>query len=224
MSPLHYIKIIVNFKFRHIYRAFGQKSFALLDVGTGNHSASRLTRLFPNCSYYGLDIDKNYNNNEADFACMTEFYETDLTKLDYAHIPDSFFDGICMAHVIEHLYNGDEVVALLVNKLKPGGYFYVEYPGKKSLRLPSMKGSLNFKDDPTHVRIYSVAELRKIFESKNCAVLAGRTRRNWFYIIAMPLRAILSLIKRGHVQGNVLWDVMGFAEYLWVQKKLPGQS
>lgn len=218
MSILHAINIRVNFKFRHIRKSFGSSPFNLLDVGAGNHSASRITRLFPQCSYYGLDIDKNYNNNEADFACMKGFYETDLTKLDYTHIPDAFFDGIWMAHVIEHLHNGDEVVAHLLPKLKPGGYFYIEYPGKKSLTLPSMKGTLNFKDDHTHVRVYSVPELRKVFESGDGKVLAAGTRRNWYYILSMPLRALQSLIKKGHVEGNVLWDLMGFAEYLWVRK------
>jgi SAM-dependent methyltransferase len=221
MSPFQYIKIIVNFKFRYIRKSFGQSTFNLLDAGAGNHSASRITRLFPNCNYYGLDIDQNYNNNEADFACMAGFYETDLTKLEYSHIPDSFFDGIWMVHVVEHLYNGDEVVAQLLPKLKPGGYFYIEYPGKKSLTLPSMKGTLNFKDDPTHVRVYSVPELEKIFEIGHCRLLAGGTRRNWFYILSLPLRALLSLLKKGYVQGNVLWDLMGFAEYLWVKKEKP---
>ena len=73
MSLTQYIKIVVNFKFRHLKKSFGNKPFKLLDVGTGNHSASRITSLFPNCTYYGLDIDKNYNNNEADFNCMEGF-------------------------------------------------------------------------------------------------------------------------------------------------------
>lgn len=95
---------------------------------------------------------------------MEKFYELDLTLLDYAAIPNNFFDAIMMAHVIEHLHNGEEVLPLLVKKLKPGGHFYIEYPGKKSTTLPSMYGTLNFKDDPTHVRLYSVNELKKVFE------------------------------------------------------------
>jgi len=219
MSFIRNIKIAVNFKFRHIQKSFGNKPFTLLDVGAGNHSASRIKGLFPQCSYYGLDLNKDYNNSEADFNCMAGFYELDLTKLDYNIIPDEHFDGICMAHVIEHLYNGDEVVPQLLKKLKPGGYFYIEYPGKKSLTLPSMKGTLNFKDDPTHVRVYSVPELKNIFKANSCTVLTAGTRRNWFYILSFPLRALISLVKRGYVQGNVFWDLMGFAEYLWVKKQ-----
>ncbi len=200
-------------------KSFADKPFKLLDVGAGNHSASRITSLFRNCEYYGLDMDKNYNNDESDFAVMKGFFELDLTKLNFSVIPDESFDGIWMAHVIEHLYNGDEVVKGLLRKLKSGGYFYIEYPGKKSTTLPSMRGSLNFKDDASHVRLYSVPELLKIFELNGCMVLKSGTRRNWFYIISMPVRMLLSLFKKGYLEGNIFWDVMGFAEYLWVKKK-----
>src|SRR5579872_836696 len=134
---MRYLKIIVNFKLRYLFKSFGNRPFALLDVGSGNHSASKITTRFPACSYYGLDLDKSYNNDEGDFRVMKDFYELDLTKLDYSKIPDEHFDGIWMAHVIEHLPNGDEVLPLLLKKLKKGGYFYIEYPGEKSTRLPS---------------------------------------------------------------------------------------
>jgi len=219
MSTMSYFKRIVNFKFRFIGQSFADRPFKLLDVGAGNHSASRIVSLFPNCEYYGLDMDKTYNNSEHDFNVMKDFYELDLTALDFTAVPDNYFDGIWMAHVIEHLYNGDAVLPGLIKKLKSGGFFYIEYPGKKSTRLPSMKGTLNFKDDPTHVRIYSVPELKKIFEENGCAVVQSGTRRNWFYIISIPLRAVISVLKNGHVQGNVFWDLLGFAEYLYIRKK-----
>jgi hypothetical protein len=218
MRVIHYIQSIVNFKFSFLRKSFNNRPFKLLDVGAGNHSASRITSLFPACEYYGLDLDKSYNNSDDDFKVMKGFYQLDLTKLDFSIIPDQYFDGIWMAHVIEHLYNGDEVLPGLLKKVKQGGYFYIEYPGKKSTTLPSMRGSLNFKDDSSHVRLYSVAELSKIFESNGCRVLKSGTRRNWFYIIAMPARVIISLIKKGHLEGNLFWDFFGFAEYLWVKK------
>jgi SAM-dependent methyltransferase len=219
MSISQYIKTAINFKFSFIRKSFGSRPFKLLDVGAGNHSASRIVSLFRNCEYYGLDMDKSYNNSDGDFKAMKDFYQLDLTKLDYSAVPDGYFDGIWMAHVIEHLYNGDKVLPLLLKKLKSGGYFYIEYPGKKSTTLPSMKGTLNFKDDSTHVRLYSVPELAGIFENNGCTVLQSGTRRNWFYIISLPVRAIHSLIRNGYVQGNIFWDILGFAEYLYVKKQ-----
>ena len=220
MSLISTIKSIVNFKFSFLRRSFNNRSFRLLDVGAGNQSASRIQAVFPNCQYYGVDIDKNYNNREADFQVMKDFYELDLTALDYSIIPDDFFDGILMAHVIEHLHNGDQVISALVRKLKPGGYFYIEYPGQKSTTLPSMHGSLNFYDDKSHVRIYSVPELTSIFEQNNCDIIKSGIRRNWFYILAMPFRIMLSVIKKGRMEGNNFWDLLGFAEFLYVRKKM----
>src|SRR5215470_17641946 len=157
-------------KFYYLQRSFGQKKFALLDVGAGNHSASKTKRLFPDCEYYGIDLDRHFNNDETDFAVMKVFYEMDLTLLQFDTIPDNHFDFIRMTHIIEHLYNGDEVIKNLLPKLKKEGFIYIEYPGAKSTRLPSMKGTLNFYDDPTHVRIYSVKELCELLKAYNFSI------------------------------------------------------
>lgn len=218
MNFIQRVKATINFKFSFLKRSFGTGSFRLLDVGSGNHSASRIHGIFPACSYYGLDMDKTYNNSEEDFKVMEDFYQLDLTTLDYSIIPDNFFDGIWMAHVIEHLHNGDEVVEQLIAKLKPGGYFYIEYPGIRSTTLPSMHGSLNFYDDKSHVRIYSVKELSKVFEKNNCSIIKSGARRNWFYIAGMPVKIVTTLLKGKKLQGNIFWDLMGFAEFLYVRK------
>jgi len=210
---------LLNYKFGFIRRSFGNSSFKLLDVGAGNHSPSKTKYVFPNCLYYGLDLDKSYNNDESDFNATEEFYELDLTMLDYKIIPDNFFDFIRMTHVIEHLRNGDEVLKNLLPKLKSNGFFYIEYPGKRSLKLPSMHGTLNFHDDPTHVRLYSVPELTKVFKENGCIILRSGTRRNVWNILAMPGRIGYHLIRGKKLQGNIFWDLLGFAEFLYVKKK-----
>ena len=208
-----------NPKFHFLKRSFGNRPFRMLDIGAGNASASKTKNLFPSCSYYGLDLRRDYANTEEDFRLMEEFYEMDLTKLDFKILPDNYFDAIWVVHVIEHLYNGDEVLKGLLPKLKSGGYIYVEYPGKKSVTLPSMKGTLNFKDDPTHVRLYSVDELKKMFEENGCQVLAGGTRRSWFYTSVTPFRMVLRWVRGKSVTGNVFWDLLGFAEFVYARKK-----
>ena len=205
-------------KFSFLKRAFGNKPFRLLDIGAGNHSATKAKSVFPNCEYHGVDLERDYNNSEADFKLMKAFYEMDLTRLDFAAIPDNYFDAVLMVHVIEHLHNGDDVIKGLLPKLKSGGYMYIEYPGEKSTRLPSMQGSLNFKDDPTHVRVYSVKELSALLAEKNCTVLKGGTRRNAWFILAMPFRIIKTWLTGKKLQGNIFWDLLGFAEYVWAKK------
>lgn len=205
-------------KFIFLKKAVGNKTFTLLDIGSGNHSASKTLSVFPACEYHGVDLQKDFNNDESDYAAMKAFYEMDLTKLNFSPIPDNYFDAINMVHVIEHLFNGDEVVKQLLPKLKRGGYLYVEYPGKKSTTLPSLEGTLNFKDDNTHVRVYSVPELSKLFANSNCTVLKSGTRRNIFFMLAMPFRIISAWVKGKKLQGNMFWDILGFAEFLWIRK------
>src|SRR4051812_28474392 len=111
-------------KISFLQRSFGKKDFRLLDIGAVNHSATKIKNVFPQCEYFGVDLVKDYNNGETDFALMKGFYEMDLTKLDFSVIPDNYFDGIWMVHIIEHLYNGDKVIECLLPKLRSGGYMY----------------------------------------------------------------------------------------------------
>lgn len=206
-------------KFSFLKRAFGIQPFRLLDIGAGNHSASKAKKVFPQCEYHGVDMERDYNNSDADFKLMDAFYEMDLTRLDFSAIPDNYFDAIQIAHVIEHLFNGDEVIRSLLPKLKSGGYIYLEYPGEKSTRLPHMYGTLNFYDDTTHVRIYSVKELTALLEASGCTVLRSGTRRNGWFILAMPFRILKTWLSGKKLQGNIFWDILGFAEFVWARKK-----
>jgi ubiquinone/menaquinone biosynthesis C-methylase UbiE len=211
--------LIIPHKFRFLPSNFKNQEFNLFDVGAGSHSATKTQNIFPKCNYYGIDITKEYENDENDFKAMKGFYQMDLTKLQFDEIPDSFFDVIIMSHIIEHLYNGDLVIEGLVKKLKKGGKIYIEYPGEKSTKLPSMKRTLNFYDDPTHVRIYSVPEINNVLVNNNFNVLKKGTRRYWPYIILLPFTIVTEFIKYKFIPGGVFWDLMGFAEYLYAEKK-----
>src|SRR5207253_7094971 len=95
MSMRSFASSFIN-KFIFLKQAVGDGPFRLLDIGAGNHSASKTKRVFPQCEYHGVDLEKEYNNNEEDFRLMTAFYEMDLTKLDFSPIPDNYFDAINM--------------------------------------------------------------------------------------------------------------------------------
>jgi ubiquinone/menaquinone biosynthesis C-methylase UbiE len=205
-------------KVHFLLKAVDDRPFRLLDVGAGNHSPSKTKRLFPACEYHGLDLNKDYSYDDEDERALAGFYEMDLTQLRFESIPDNYFDYITMAHIIEHLHNGDEVIRGLTEKLKPGGYIYIEFPGIRSTKLPSMEGSLNFHDDKTHVRVYSHTEVGGVLRSKGFTVIQSGTRRSWAYVFATPFRAAAALLRGRKVQGNVLWDLMGFAEFVFARK------
>lgn len=211
-------------KFKALHRRFGDRPFRLLDIGAGNHSATLTRQWFPHVHYTGVDRDRAYNNDPADFAAMDAFHEIDLTRLDLSALPDGGFDAILMAHVIEHLENGDEVVRALTPKLRPGGLFCLEFPGRNSLRLPSKKGTLNFHDDPTHVRLFTAGQVSRLLSESGMRVLHAGTRRDWSGILFMPLHAFNAKRYHGFVPGGVFWDLFGFADEVFAERIAPNSS
>jgi hypothetical protein len=82
-----------------------------------------------------------------------------------------------------------------------------------------MKRTLNFYDDPTHVRIYSVPEVSELLQQKGLTVLKSGTRRYWPYIVLLPLTLVTETLKYKFVPGGVFWDLMGFAEFVLARKE-----
>jgi SAM-dependent methyltransferase len=206
------------YRFRELRRRYGARPFRLLDVGAGNHSASLAKRWFPPCYYAGIDRERGYNNDAADFAAMDEFFELDLTQLRFEAIPNRSYDVLMLAHVIEHLANGDQVLRGLVEKLRPGGIAYVEFPGPRSLTLPSKRGTLNFHDDATHVRVFTAAEVASILRDCGLDILRAGTRRDPLGILLTPVHAWKSKRVHGYVPGGVFWDLFGFADQVLARR------
>jgi SAM-dependent methyltransferase len=208
-------------KFKPVRRRFGARAFRMLDIGAGNHSATRTHAWFPACRYTGLDRDRAYHNDPADFARMEAFHEVDLTTLDFTAIPDAAFDVVMMAHVVEHLPNADAVVRALAAKVAPGGLFVLEFPSPKSLHLPSMRGTLNFHDDDTHVRLWTRAEIGAALEAGGLRVIASGRRRDLFRILATPVRVVVAKLRHGWVPGSAFWDLLGFADAVVAERPRP---
>lgn len=189
-----------------------------MDIGSGSHSSTITKKWLPQCHYTGVDRDVSYDNTEEDIRNMDEFFQLDLTELAFDAIPDDTYDVIIMSHVIEHLHNGDQVLPLLFQKLKKGGLFYIEFPCEASASFPSKKETLNFFDDDTHVRIWSIKEVANIFMKGKFNVKMAGKNRSWINIALMPIKIPLQLITKGYVRGGVYWDAYGFADYLIAEK------
>jgi hypothetical protein len=81
-----------------------------------------------------------------------------------------------------------------------------------------MRDTLNFYDDPTHVRLYNVKEVSDIVSNAGCHVLKSGIRRHWPIILLLPLAIVHQTIKYGYVPGGVFWDLLGFAEFVFARK------
>lgn len=204
-------------RFAKFYGALHDQAFTLLDVGCGNHSATIAKRWFPKCRYFGIDKGV-YANNDADFRLMEQFYQIDLSRdSSLAEVPDAFFDVVVFNHVIEHLVCGLDVLAALTEKIKPGGRIYVEFPAVRSLSFPSMKGTLNFCDDETHVRVYDIKEVANVLLARNFKVIRAGTRRTWWNLMVLPVYLVGAACTGKWL--SVLWEVLGFAEYVYAVKR-----
>lgn len=207
-------------KLKYFYREYKKKEFNFLDVGCGNHSVKLIKLWFEFCHYYGLD-NGVYNNNDSDFKMMEKFYDIDLNNNDLSAIPNNFFDIINIYHMIEHIQNGLDIIAGLSSKIKKGGKIYIEYPGVKSLSFPSVEGTLNFCDDPTHVRVYDVKEICNVLLKNSFRIISAGTRYDGLRILLGPLlglRALLLVLFRKKNKAKGLWYILGFAEYVYAEK------
>ncbi len=45
-----------NNKFIYLKKSFANRPFRLLDIGAGNHSATKTKKVFPQCEYHGVDM------------------------------------------------------------------------------------------------------------------------------------------------------------------------
>jgi SAM-dependent methyltransferase len=186
---------------------------SILDVGCANNSARNAKRWFPNATYSGIDIDVTYNSPEID-----RFYHLDLDSDSLASVPDCAFDLILFAHVIEHLHHGEAAIKHLAQKLRPGGTIYIETPSERSARLPSGVGCLNFYDDPTHVRLYSHAELEAAVNDAGLRTKMSGIARSKVWLamgltVMLPLQAKALFLKR-RLFGPALWDLFGFRAFI----------
>ncbi len=214
---------MIPYKLRFFYRKYRSISFNLLDVGCGNKSPSITKYWFPQCKYYGLDKEV-YNNYDVDFECMDKFYQIDLERSDLAEVPNDFFQAIIFSHVIEHLSDGLNVIKILTHKLSPGGNIYIEFPAVKSLSLPSARETLNFCDDESHVRLYDLKEIANTLLLNGVKIIKGGHRRDMRKVVLSPLFVpplqIYSLIRYRDLWARGLWDLLGFADYIYGEKRI----
>lgn len=127
--------------------------------------------------------------------------------------PGAAMDAVTCMHVVEHLSDLQNLFREIRRVLKPGGVAYFETPHPKTLALPSAAGkfTLNFRDDPTHVRVVTIEAMAGMAGATGLLVERSGTSRNWLFAAAHPLFCLLPE-SRKKFTARVHW--LGWSAYV----------
>jgi SAM-dependent methyltransferase len=162
---------------------------ALLDLGSSDgETLGHFAELRPDMRWFAAD--KAGTPEKYPVGCQFQRADLERERLRWG---DGSMDAITCMHLIEHLQDLTLLLAEAARLLKPGGRVYFETPHPKTLALASPRGAaagtftLNFFDDPTHVRPVAVGALAKQVRQAGLEVVASGTSRNWLFAAAWPM-------------------------------------
>ncbi len=163
----------------------------LLDMGSSNGETLRhIAEMRPDLKLRSTDIE----GAPESYPPACDFYRGDIQR-DRLPWPDQSVDSITCMHLVEHLQELGGLFREAARLLKPGGSIYVETPDPKTVVYPSPKGkmlgkfTLNFFDDPTHVRTVPRSTIARAAEAAGLTVTGSGTSRNLLFAAAWPVFA-----------------------------------
>jgi SAM-dependent methyltransferase len=210
-------------KFRYLRGKLSSPTPRLLDIGCANSSPLVTRRWFPGCHYSGADIHP-YDASDPNTGAMNDFYLLGVDGSGYGAIPNASYDLVLLHHVVEHMPEPAPILAALCAKLKPGGYIWIAFPSLCSLSLPSsVDETLQFCDDPTHVRVPDIREVANVLLANGVGILhAGRSREGFFTTLADTVKLCKRLLVKlctGRFSGRGMWYLLGFEDHVLGQRK-----
>ena len=190
---------------------------SLLDLGSSDgETLGHIAELRPDLRLYAADkagCPEHYPS-----GCR--FHRADLEQetLPWA---DATMDAVTCMHLIEHMRDLTLLLREMARLLKPGGRVYFETPHVKTVSLPSARRSaagpftLNFFDDPTHIRPVALDDLAKRVRNAGLTVEERGTSRNWLFAAAHPFYVFLPDSRRKFT-ARVHW--MGWSACLTARR------
>lgn len=191
----------------------------VLDLGCAFGFGTRL--LQPAYETYGHDLSANYIERARRTAKATTFT---CGPADCVPYPDTYFDGVLLLDVLEHVPNANAVVLEISRLLRPGGQLIVSVPNRGVLAaLDSLNVYQRFvgnvrpapTDDPSwpsrpyHVH-YDLRELQRLFEP----AFTVRQVRYSGLGIAEPVNLVLLLLFRAIFPSPRLYAALQYVYFL----------
>lgn len=133
----------------------GFKPGRLLEVGCGD---GRKLALLKEKGWVvtGQDLDPNAVKKAKESANC----EVHLGELQDIHFEEGAFDLVMMSHVIEHVYNPQELITECMYILRPGGRLIMVTQNTESLGHKEFQCNWIGLDPPRHLHIFNLKTLR----------------------------------------------------------------
>ena len=185
----------------------------LLDLGSSDgETLGHIAELRPDLKLFAADKC----GAPEKYPPQCEFRRVDFEQ-DSLPWPDGSMDAITCMHLVEHLHGLELLLREIARLLKLGGRVYFETPHPKTLALPSLRGqaigdfTLNFYDDPTHLRLVTTESLAEQTRRAGLEIEATGTSRNWLFA-ASHLFFVFRPPSRKKFTARVHW--LGWSAYL----------
>jgi ubiquinone/menaquinone biosynthesis C-methylase UbiE len=189
----------------------------LLDLGSSDgETLGHMAELRPDLRFFAAD--KMGKPEKYPANCQFARADFDREKLPW---PDASMHSITCMHLVEHLQSIDVLMREIARLLAPGGQVYFETPHPKSLNVRSPTGkaagtfTLNFFDDPTHVRVVPIETLAAAAQREGLTVVRSGISRNWLFAALYPALCFLPP-SRKKFTSYIHW--LGWSAYLIARK------
>lgn len=140
----------------------------ILDIGCGEGYFLKNIKETRGAETWGVELDPEIGEcakKNVDHILVGSVEST------LAQIPDNYFDCISFNDVLEHLYNPQDVLALIAPKLLSSGFIIASIPNVRyfhNLKELLIRKDWEYKDsgilDYTHVRFFTKKSMRRMFE------------------------------------------------------------
>jgi SAM-dependent methyltransferase len=218
--------ILLNIYFALMLKPKGKQAFlskrdsaiSVLDVGCGNKSVIEFKALLPQCTYTGIDIADYNQSTESKNLIDNYIISTADTFANDIEKNIDCFDVIVSSHNLEHCNKPYDTLAAMISSLKPGGHIFISLPCIESLAFPSRDGTLNYFDDPTHIKDPpSTKKILHQLESSGLEVNFFVSNYQPFFLRLIGLvNEPFSRLRRKVLRGT--WELFGFESIIHAHK------
>jgi len=150
------------------------KNKKVLDVGCNKGYLSHKFKE-NGCHVVGIEADSKCAEIAKEFC--DEVLIGDIEQIETLSYPDSYFDAIVFADILEHLKDPQRVLLKLGKYLSPDGIIIVSLPNiaRLDIRLRLLFGKFNYEEagilDKSHLRFFTLVTAKNLIQDSGYQIL-----------------------------------------------------